>query len=312
MTLQGTVPCGIATPQMFIDEPVDMEMVHRYVGRAESLGYHSLWVQEHIIGGPSSLEPIGLLCNVAAVTRTIRLGTSVIVTTTRNPTLLAKQISTLDNMSNGRLILGLALGGRPGQYALLGGPSEQRVRHFEESLQVMKALWQKSPASFTGHFWKLDGETVEPKPIQKPHPPVWFGGRHPDALKRAVRHGDGWMGAGSTSTAQFKDHVEVLREALTRSGRDPSTFAISKRVYIALDDDEARAEGRLRDWFGDVYGSAEMAPRVSVWGSVSRCVEGLSEVVRGGAEMLMLNPVFDHMEALEALSDSIIPHLQRR
>ena len=306
------VPCGIAIPQMFVDGPVDMDLVHRFVARAESLGYHSLWVQDHIIGGPPSLEPIGLLCNVAAVTNTIRLGTSVIVTTTRNPTLLAKQISTLDSMSNGRLIIGLALGGRPGQYALLGGPSDRRVRHFEEGLRVMKALWHQSPASFTGQFWKVDGEAVSPQPVQQPHPPVWFGGRHSDALKRAVRLGDGWMGAGSTTTEEFKGHVGVLRETLAHAGRDPSTFAISKRVYIALDDDEDRAEGRLRHWFGQVYGNADMAPRVSVWGSASRCVEGLSEVVGGGAEMLMLNPVVDHMETMEALSDTIIPQLERR
>ena len=184
------------------------------------------------------------------------------------------------------------------------------MRHFVESLEVMKALWQQPRASYNGHFWKLNGESMEPKPIQKPHPPIWFGGRHPDALRRAVLYADGWMGAGGTSTEQFKQHVAIIRESLEASGRDPSTFSISKRVYIALDDDEVRAEGRLREWVNRYYGSADLASQVSVWGSASRCIEGLADVVEGGAQMLMLNPVFEHMEHLEALRQEVVPHLR--
>ena len=310
MTQQRTVPCGIAIPQVFPDEPVDMELVRDYGARAEALGYHSLWVQEQIVGPSTCLEPISLLCYVAAVTRTIRLGTAVVIATTRNPVVLAKELSTLDRMSNGRLIIGLGLGGRPRQSSLFSGPSERRVRHFVESLEVMKALWTQPRASYDGHFWRLDGETMEPKPAQKPHPPVWFGARHPDGLRRAVRHGDGWIGAGSTTTDQFRGHVEIIRDSLAAAGRDPATFPISKRVYVAIDDDEARAEGRLRQWSGHHFGKADMASQVSVWGSVPRCVEGLANIVEAGAQMLMLNPVFDHMEHLEALHQEVIPHLR--
>ena len=309
MSEQRSVPCGIAIPQVFPEEPVDIGMVQRYVARAEELGYHSLWVQEQIIGASSSLEPLSLLCFAAGGTQSIRLGTAVVITTTRNPVLLAKELSTLDHLSGGRLIIGIAIGGRPDQYPLFGGPAERRVRHFVEGLEVMNALWQQPLASFSGHFWKLDGVATEPKPAQKPYPPLWFGGRHPDGLRRAVRHGDGWMGAGSTSTARFKEGVVVVTDALERQRRDPSTFAVSKRVYVALDDDESRAERRLREWFGQRYGSPELATRVSVWGGVERCVEGLMEVVEGGAEMLMLNPVFDHMEHLEALRRDVVPQL---
>ena len=306
---QQTIPYGIAIPQVFPEGPVDMDLVREYVTRAEGLGYHSLWVQEKIIGDTPSLEPIALLCYVAALTRTVRLGTAVIIATTHNPVLLARQFSALDQMSGGRAIVGLALGGRPAHYPLLGGPPERRVRHFIETLEVIKALWSEPRATYEGDFWRLDGEPMEPKPVQRPHPPIWFGGRHPDGLKRAARHADGWMGAGSTTTEQFKGHVEVLREALDASGRDPSSFPIAKRVYIALDDDEARAEERLREWFARWYGSADLGSRVSVWGPVSRCVDGLAEVVEGGAHMLMLNPVFDHMEHLEALPEEVIGKL---
>ena len=295
---------GIAIPQVFPHEPVDMDLIRTYVEKADTYGYHSLWVQEQIIGSSANLEPISLLCYVAAITRHIRLGTAVAVATTRNPVHLAKQFSTLDQMSGGRVIVGIALGGCPHQYRLLGGTEERRVRHFLEGLEVMKALWERPRSDFSGHFWKLDGVAMEPKPVQRPHPPIWFGGRHPDALRRAVKYAEGWISAGSSSTEEFKSHVTIIREALEGSGRDPSTFAISKRVYLALDDDADRAERRLREWFGHHYGNANLAPRVSIWGGETRCEEGLQEVVDAGAQMLVLNPVFDHHEHLEALKPS--------
>ena len=311
MNKQPGLSFGAAIPQIFPDGPVDMELVRTFAVRAEELCYHSLWVQEQTLGPTPSLEPLNLLSYVAALTRTIRLGTAVVVMTTRNPVHLAKQLGTLDQMSEGRLIVGIALGGRSGQDRLLGGPSERRVRHFVESLEVMKALWSEERATYSGQFWTLAGEAMEPKPAQEPHPPIWFGGRHPDGLKRAVRHGEGWMGAGSTTTAQFTEHVAVIRESLEAFGRDASTFSVSKRVYVAIDDDEARAESRLREWFGRYYGNADLGSRVSVWGSAGRCAEGLREIVEAGAQMLMLNPVFDHLEHLEALQRDVIPHLRR-
>ena len=305
MTQQISVPCSIAIPQVFQDGPVDMGLVQEFVQKAENLGYHSLWVQDRIIGESPTLEGLSLLCYVAALTKKARLGTSVVVTTTHNPVHLAKQFSTIDQLSNGRLIVGIGLGGRPQHDQLLGGAPERRVRYLVESLQVMKALWEQPKARHEGHFWQMDGEAMEPKPVQKPYPPVWFGARHPDALRRAVRYGDGWMGAGSSSTEQFNQCVAIIQETLETAGRDPDSFAISKRVYLALDDDEDRAERRLRQWFAQHYGSADMGSQVSVWGSVSRCAEGLQEIVEGGAQMLMLNPVFDQMEHLTALRQAL-------
>ena len=224
MTAPGSVPlpCGIAVPQVFVDEPVDMGLVREFSRRAEALGYHSLWTQEQIIGSTPVLEPISLLCHVAAVTSTIGLGTAVVIASTRNPVHLAKQLATLDQMSGGRLIAGLALGGRRRQYSLLGGPTERRVRHFTESVEVIRALWTEAKPTYDGHFWKLNGESIAPKPLQQPHPPIWMGGRHPDSLRRSARIADGWMGAGSTGTAEFRGHVAALRDHLAERGKDAS------------------------------------------------------------------------------------------
>ena len=308
-TVPFGVPFGIAVPQIFLDTPIDMDLVRRFAIRAEELDYHSLWVQERIIGADPALEPVGLMNYLAALTSRVKLGSAMIIATTRNPIHMAKSFSSLDQISQGRLIIGISLGGRPAQYKLLDGPSEirpgSRARHFRESLAVMKALWTQQEAHFDGQFWQLNGETVEPKPFQKPHPPIWFGGRHPQGLRRAAQLGEGWMGAGSTSTQQFREHLAIIHEELDARGRDPASFSVAKRVYVALDPESSRAETRLREFFGGHYNNADMAANVSVWGNAEECARGLAEVLQAGAQMLMLNPVFDYMEHLEALPEVV-------
>ena len=303
------IPLAIAVPQTFPEGDIDLGMIRSYAARAEKLGYHSLWVAEQLVGSTPTPEPVAFLSYLAAVTRSIRLGAAVIIATTRNPAILAKQLSTVDALSEGRLIVGTALGGRPWTYPLFGGPSERRVRHFIESVGVMRALWTQDRAVFDGELWKLEGVPMSPKPVQKPHPPLWFGGRHPVGLRRVARLADGFMGAGSTSTAQFREHVQIIRSELDRRGSDVESFPIAKRVYVAIDDDRDRAESRLRNWFGAWYGRAEMGSEVSVWGSVEECAEGLTEVIEAGAVMLMLNPVFDYEDYLERLASEVAPLL---
>src|SRR5262249_59382111 len=110
-----------------------------------------------------------------------------------------------------------------------------------EGLRLMKALWTEPRVNFDGRFWQLKDAGMEPKPFQKPHPPIWFGASHPDALRRAVRHGNGFFGAGSSTTKQFAEQVPIVRQALREAGRDAGSFRIAKRVYIAVDDDAPRA-----------------------------------------------------------------------
>jgi alkanesulfonate monooxygenase SsuD/methylene tetrahydromethanopterin reductase-like flavin-dependent oxidoreductase (luciferase family) len=117
------------------------------------------------------------------------------------------------------------------------------------------------------------------------------------------------MGAGSSSNADFKAQAATIGGFLDEAKRDPASFCISKRVYIAVDADKSRAEVRLRRWFGSRYRNADMASRVAIWGSVQECLDRLAELVESGAEHLLLNSAFDHMEHLEVLAQEIIPHL---
>jgi probable F420-dependent oxidoreductase len=255
------------------------------------------------------LEPLTLLTYAAALSSTVRLGTSVVLTLLRNPVQLAKRLASLDQLSHGRLIVGVGIGNPHTPLAVFGVPAERRARRFVEGLRVMKALWTQPHATVAGDFWKFEDVPMEPKPLQTPHPPLWFGAREPIALKRAVRLGDGWMGAGSSSSADFGAQLELLRRFLDAAKRDPATFAISKRVYIAVDDDRDRAERRLREWFGVRYKFPDLAPRVSVFGSRAECLDRLAALVRAGARHLLLDPVFDQLEHAELLAREVVAKL---
>lgn len=305
----GNTPCGIAIPQSFPNGPTDVSLIRTFCQRAETLGYDSLWVQEQIVTDAAILEPITLLTYAAALTTKVRLGSSVLITVIRNPIQLAKSLADLDQLSQGRLIVGVGVGGPHVPEAVFGVSSEQRGRQFVEGLHVMKALWTQPKATFKGNFWQFESVPMEPKPVQKPYPPVWFGARVAVALKRAVRHGDGWMGAGSSSSADFVEQSALLRRFLEEANRDPATFPISKRVYIAVDNDRERAERRLREWFAMRYKSADMGSRVSIWGSLNECIDKLGALVQAGAQHLMLNPVFDDLEHLELLAKEVMPKL---
>lgn len=310
MAEENRLQFGIAIPQTYPTRPVDTDLLHRFLARAESLGYHSAWVQEQILGSASSLEPVGLLTYAAALTRQLRLGAAVLLTPLRAPVQLAKSLSTLDRLSGGRLIVGVGLGGQTRIYPAFGFSAEHRVQRFTEGIDLMKRLWTQERVTFDGRFWKLQNASMEPKPVQKPHPPIWFGAHHPAAVTRAVALGNGWIGAGSSSTAQFKDELQRLTGCLVAAERDPSTFAVAKRVYVAVDPDRARAEKRLAEWFGWYYHNAELAARVAVYGSQQECVGKLAELVSAGARMLILNPVFDELEHLELLAEAIVPALR--
>ncbi len=308
MTTESPLKFGIAIPQIFSGPRTDTAMLHAFLQKAEELGFHSAWVQEQILGrGMPSLEPVALLSYAAGLTRRLRLGTAVLLTPLRSPVQLAKALATLDQLSDGRLIVGVGLGATTAVYPAFGISPERRVRRFTEGLQLMKRLWTEERVTFEGEFWKLETASMQPKPVQKPHPPVWFGGGHPNVLRRAVELGDGWMGAGSSSLEGFHERVQQLRALLSQAKRDPSTFPISKRVYLAVDTDKDRALERLRQWCGRYYGSAELAERVALWGDAREVIQGLQKIKAAGADHILLNPVFDELHHLELLAREIVP-----
>ncbi len=302
---------AIAIPQFYADGEFEPEQFRAYLGRAEELGFESAWTQEAVLGSGAQLAPLEAMTYAAACTTRLRLGCVVFVTPLHSPVHLAKALSTLDQLSLGRLEVGIGTGGKARPFAAFGLSPDRYVARFTEGLALMKALWTEPRVTFDGEFWQLSDAAMEPKPAQKPHPPLWFGANTEPALRRAVRLGDGFFGAGSSPTASFAGQVQIVRRALTEAGRDPGTFPIAKRIYIAVDDDAGRARMRVNDAMARIYGrrvpSIEAA---TVAGTPADCIREVSAVAAAGAELILFTTVFDQREQMERLAVQVMPHIQ--
>ena len=300
---------AISIPQYARDSRFDDKALRAYLRRVEDLGgFESAWTQEQVIGAAGSLAPLQTLAYVAACTEQLRLGCAVFVLPLHNPLHLAKAIGSLDCLSHGRVEVGVATGGAGRPFGAFGVDPDRPVARFNEALALMKACWTEREINFDGRLWKLQGASMEPKPVQKPHPPVWFGGSAPAGMRRAVRHGDGFMGAGSQTPAQFAEQVTVVREELSAQGREPDTFRIGKRVYVHVEDDAARGRQRLEDALTRHYGRGGWSEHILA-GPAQECTAGIRAVADAGAELILLNPLIDDAQQLERLAAEVIPVL---
>ena len=300
---------AISIPQFVADGTFDALGFRAYLARAEALGFDSAWTGEQILGSMPYLGPIETLTYAAACTERLGLGSMMLVMPLYSPVHLAKSLSSLDQLSRGRLQVGVGTGGRFRMFPAFGVDPTTLVARFTEGLRLMQALWTEERVTFNGRFWQLDGAAMEPKPFQKPYPPIWIGAGHPDGLRRAVRLGHGFFGAGSSTTAQFTEHVRVVRDALAETGRDPASFRIAKRVYIGVDDDAERAQRRVGAALNDLYGYFGLRgiEAVGVSGPPDACARALRVVADAGAELILLNPLFDDAEQMERLAAEVTP-----
>jgi probable F420-dependent oxidoreductase len=283
--------------------PIEMESVRRTAVRADELGFRDLWVTENTLDDSYSFDPMVILTYAAALTSRIRLGVSVVVLPLHSPIHVAHQLATLDYVSNGRAVLGVGLG-RAAHYTDFGVPLERRVTRFNEGVDVIKALWTRPEADYHGDFFDVD-HGMALKPVQKPHPPIWLGGVHPDSLRRAARIADGWMGAGGSSKQGLAEAVPLLHEALEQQSRDPSTFAISKRVFMSVHENAKVAQAEALRWFTDVYHNPAMLETHGFAGTPEQAREYIEEVRDLGATHLLLNAVTRYEEQLEALAEVV-------
>jgi probable F420-dependent oxidoreductase len=301
---------AIAIPQFYADGEFDPVAFRAYLARAEELGFESAWTQESTLGVSPQFSPIEAMTYAAACTERLRLGCVVFVSTLHSPVHLAKSLSTLDQLSRGRIEVGVGTGGRGRPFAAFGVDPHRYVARFTEGVKVMKALWTEPLATFHGEFWQLENAPMEPKPFQKPYPRLWFGAASEPALRRAVRMGDGFFGAGSSSTAKFAEQVEIVRAALAGESRAADSFPIAKRVYIAIDEDAERARTRMNAALEGIYGHRVPAiEAAAVTGTATDCIREVNQVAAAGAELILFTALFDQREQMEQLAAAVLPKL---
>lgn len=223
---------------------------------AEDLGYDSIWVMDHLFNTGYIRErlddkpyyhPLATLSHLTATTTRVGLATSVLVLPYHNPVELAKYTATLDHMSGGRVLLGVGVGAMTEEFEALGVSMRQRGALTNECIAIMKELWTNPDPSYRSSRWHFSDLKFAPKPVQKPHIPLWIGGSSPGAMKRAATMGDGWHPSGLTPE-QFNVGREEVRKMASAAGRDPNSLAMSIRVEVEVHGKPSsqRAQGRSR------------------------------------------------------------------
>jgi probable F420-dependent oxidoreductase len=231
---------GLRLPSFALGErTASLAEMGGYLRRAEDLGFDTAMLIDHLlVAGPAYrvawLEPVSLLSALAGVTRTIRLGTLVLVLPFRDPVALAKEWATLDVLSGGRSILGVGVGWNEAEFEALRIPYRERGRRTTEMLEAITALWAGDHVTYEGRHYQFRDLTIEPKPVQKPHPPIWIGGDGEAAFRRVGRLGDAWH-AAFNRPEQLADKYARVQAHASEAGRDPRSVGLTVRTSAPTD-----------------------------------------------------------------------------
>jgi probable F420-dependent oxidoreductase len=273
--------------------------------KCEEIGLHSMWALDRVVY--DNLEPLTLLTAAAAATSKIRLGTSVLLAALRPPANLAKIVATLDFISNGRVTLGVGFGSRENDFTSIGVPFEHRGSRAEEQIALMKRLWTEEKVTHKGKYFKLENVTVGPRPVQKPHPPIWTGGGAESALKRAGRIADGFI-CGSSSIPEFPSLWEKISGYAKAAGRDPKKIAKAGLTFMAIDNDKKKAIAACEAYLVRYYGRVRLdVEKTFVVGSPEACAEKIRAAFENGLETLIVGGVIPDLRQLDLLGEKVLP-----
>jgi alkanesulfonate monooxygenase SsuD/methylene tetrahydromethanopterin reductase-like flavin-dependent oxidoreductase (luciferase family) len=283
--------------------------------RAEAEGFDSVWIGDSITARPRH-EPLTLLAAVAARTRRVQVGTAVLLPALRHPVVLAHVVGTLDQVAEGRVILGVGIAAdNPAirrEFEAVGVPFPHRVGRFLEVLEICRALWQRDSVSFSGKHFDLQDVTVEPKPHRPGGPPIWIGGSGPAMLREAARF-DAWFPTGP-SVEFFAEHFPRIQAAARAAGRPSGAVTGAAYVTLALDPDPSNAEQRLHQFLETYYAAparAILARQACYAGPIDGCVEWLQRWIAAGARHINLRFAGgDQLAQVSETASRLLPRLR--
>ena len=298
------------------------EQILSFAQKAESLGYDSLSVNDHVVFRTSWLDAISTLSAVAAITNEIKLGTSILNIVVRNPVICAKALSTIDILSSGRLFaVGVGPGSHKGDYDICGIPFEERWKRFTEALQVLQIVWKNNNkeqknstlTNYSGKYYRFEKVSVQPKPFQKPHPPIYIGswGSSEAGLKRVAKYGDGWMASAYNITPdKFKVKWKILLSYRQALGKDIQSFENSvMSMFGYIDNDRNRAHRMAKDVLSPALGRpTEELESLLLFGSPDHCLEKIRALSEAGVKRIHFWPVSDYLEQIEIFRNEIVPY----
>jgi probable F420-dependent oxidoreductase len=320
---------GLRLPSFALgDRTASLAEMGAYLRRAEDLGFESAMLIDHLLVAPPAyrvtwLEPVALLSALAGVTRTIRLGTLVLVLPFRDPVAFAKEWATLDVLSGGRSILGVGVGWNQEEFDALRIPHRERGRRMNEMLEAVTALWAGDNVSYEGDFYRFRDLTIEPKPVQRPHPPIWIGGGTQPSeriygqevpsiepvLRRIAKYASTWVPHSSATAEMVAADWTAIQGYMAELGRQPDELSkvYSNFVHILGPGEKPEAaapffsvySGMDLDYWQEFYllGEAE---------AVAEKIRAKAEAL-GGVDHLILNPLDWDPATLEVLAERVLP-----
>jgi probable F420-dependent oxidoreductase len=283
----------------------------------EEAGFEAVSCGEHVaFHGPTPNAFINL-AHAAGVSARLRLLSAITLVPLYPPALLAKQAAMLDVVSGGRFDFGVGVGGEyPPEFEAVGVPHSERGARTDEALEAILALWTGDPVEFEGRFTRLPGVSIDPAPIQLPHPPIWVAGRSPAAMRRAARYGDVWMPYFYTPE-QVGESLEEVRRMAAERGREPEQVAAAVNCFVAVDRDGRSARRTAVESISRIYKQefSGVRERYLVAGTPAQCVERLGEYLDAGATGAVFSLACEPdrgMETIRVVGEEVLPALRAR
>ncbi|MFQ5933212.1 MAG: LLM class flavin-dependent oxidoreductase [Dehalococcoidia bacterium] len=282
----------------------------------EKLGFDSIWAGEHITNFGPVLSSVPVVATFAARTSTIKVGTSVMLFPLRHPTVIAKEVSSLDILSGGRVIFGIGVGGEnPKEFEACGVNVKERGSRTNEGLELIRKLWTGDKITHKGHFFDMEGVVMEPRPVQRPGPPIYVAGRRDAAMRRAAIHGDGWL-PYFYDPDRYRGSVARIRGVAEETGKDLSSFHWALFQFIAVENSyeealEVAIQSLEQSYIGDF---TTIAPKYVALGTPSQCIERLYQYHEAGARHFILTPIGSRGKQrakIELLAEELLPQIRK-
>jgi probable F420-dependent oxidoreductase len=309
-----------------------LDEMGRYLRRAEDLGFEAAVSIDHLLLTPPAyactwLEPIALLSALAGVTRTMKLGTMVLVLPLRNPMYFAKEWATFDLLSGGRSILGIGVGWHEEEFALMGVPYRERGPRMNEAIEVVRALWTGDHVTYEGRYYRFRDLSIDPKPLQQPHPPIWIGGGTQPSekvygqvvtnidpvLRRIARYADVWVPHSSAMPEMVREDWEKVQRFAREAGRDPGKIGRVYSNFVWVLQKGERPESAI-PYFTTYSGmDLEYWKTYYLLGEAEEVADRISariDALDGGVDHIVLNPLDWGLEQLELLAGEVLPRVK--
>ena len=297
-------------------EMPDAKALVEYGVKMEQLGFDSLWVWDHILLGVDPnfpiIESLTLLTAIAARTTRIKLGTGILVLPLRNPVVLAKQLASMDLLSDGRLIMGMASGWYKREFDAVGVPFDKRGKIMDENLDILTRFWTEDMVKGEWTHHQIPAGVMYPKPVQKPRPPILIGGYVDRVLQRAALTGDGWL-TYFYRPESFEKAWAKIRSFATEGGKDPDSLLNAAQLPIRIGPSRAAIESEMMEWLGkewDYASWSESTKDSAILGTVDECVAQLKAHLAVGVQKIIFVPYKYEMAQIEIIAREIIPRLR--